>query len=127
MWKSRNLFALAASTFLAVSSLATPLHAAVIDTFAFTFPGNWFTAPSSQIAFGGVHGSFTGTVEPDNTIQLSDLTSFSLTVAGMDSTSPGILTLFSFNTAGGVSSLDFIANSGFGIVCGGAAATLSLA
>ena len=71
---------------IAVLAGTQSARATTVDTFAFT-QGNWFSAflvdqtviPEVSIAGGILTGSFTGKVEPDGLIELSDLTSFSAT------------------------------------------------
>jgi hypothetical protein len=111
--------------------------AAVIDTFDFTQVG-WTLASifdatvstSGSPDPGGVlTGSFTGTVEPSGLIELSDLTAFTETYT--DTADPGGVvsqnltdtTLFSYNTAGGASSLDIAGEIAPG-VCVGASVSL---
>ncbi len=122
-----------------------PSCAATIDTFDFTQVG-WVqvgglqggTVSGSVPDLGGIlSGSFTGTVEPSGLIELGDLTSFSDTY--FDSANPGgislnsgdppfKLSLFSYNTTGGASSLDIAGSVGqFFAACVGAAVPLDAA
>jgi PEP-CTERM motif len=126
----RNL--LRASALIWLSFFTTAARANVIDTFSFANadPGffgssNW-TVPISEIA-----GRFTGTVEPDGIIGLSDLSAFFIAasisnamVIGADSNN--VLSFFTYDTNGGASSLGMIAVSGMAIACVGAPSVLSL-
>ena len=116
-----------------------PGRAATIDTFDFTQVG-WIevasflggTVSGSVPDPGGIlSGSFTGTVEPSGLIELGDLTSFSDTY--FDLANPGgiglnslfNLSLFSYNTTGGASSLDIAGSFGqLFAACVGAAVPL---
>ncbi|MGH9445224.1 MAG: PEP-CTERM sorting domain-containing protein [Terriglobia bacterium] len=124
-------------------------QAATIDTFDFTQTG-WANVGGivsvngsdtyvvgSPDPGGMLTGSFTGTAEPDGYIELNDLTAFSATYTddadptgmAVPSLNSNDLTLFSFNTAGGNSSLDFADNGGVTIrpaACTGAAASLDV-
>ncbi|HEY3939606.1 MAG TPA: hypothetical protein VGL97_19390 [Bryobacteraceae bacterium] len=71
-------------------------RATTIDTYSFT-QGGYGNSQSVEAPFAG---SFSGAVEPNGLIELSDLISFSLF---SNSTTPSF---FSFNTNGGASSLD---------------------
>ncbi len=116
---------------IAILAAIQPSWAATVDTFDFTqtawntFTPGAGTLPDSQ---GLLSGSFTGAVEPDGFIEQGDLTAFSAVYA--PGGGPGFvplrldqLTLFSFDTAGGVSSLDFAGSPNIQF-CSGAAATL---
>jgi hypothetical protein len=120
--RSKHAVLFASTMFLALAGLV-PARAAVIDTFSFSNLNGWST-------FGtNFSGSFTGTVEASGFIELSDLIAFQLSgtienvgFAGRLSN----LTLFSYDTKGGASSLGFI-ETAFGLtVCGGAPSVLSL-
>jgi hypothetical protein len=87
--------------------LAVLTFAAGRQADAITLDKFFYTYPQPGILFG----TFTGTVEPDGFIQLADLTDIDV----MSNIFFGALTranfsLFSFNTTGGSSSLDFIAS-----------------
>jgi hypothetical protein len=103
------IFALLASTAGGAASATT------IDTFF--------------IDYNHVFGiNFTGTVEQDGLIQLTDLTDISFTsflFGGVVPTKPDV-TLFSYNTTGGASSLDFIVSDPAVpvLACGGASIAL---
>ena len=129
-----TLVALATAVLVPRASSAT-----TVDTFTFTQDG-WTTTVINSPTMdtvgtpdprGILTGSFTGTVEADGLIGRADLTSFGVSyqdsTAGLlfKATSPQALQLFSYNTNGGASSLDFAVN-GFGIIaaCAGAAASL---
>ena len=73
-------------------------QATTIDTYDFTQGG--YANSQLQLSHGPFSGSFSGTVEANGLIELSDLISFSLF---SNSTAPSF---FSFNTSGGASSLD---------------------
>ena len=100
---------------IAVLAAVQPGWATTVDTFDFTqtgwsvfFPGTG-TFPDST---GLLSGSFTGAVEPNGFIEQGDLTAFSAVFTPADPTpftplALNQLTLFSFDTAGGASSLDF--------------------
>jgi hypothetical protein len=103
------IFALLASTAGGAASAAT------IDTFF--------------VDYNSVFGiNFTGTVEQDGLIQLTDLTDIFFTsffFGGLVPTKPDV-TLFSYNTAGGASSLNFIVSDPAVpvLACGGASIAL---
>jgi hypothetical protein len=77
---------------------ATFSQATTIVTYDFTQGG--YADPQAELSHGPFYGSFSGTVEPNGLIELSNLISFSLL---SNSTAPSF---FSFNTSGGASSLD---------------------
>lgn len=111
--------------------IASFAQASTIDTFDFT-QTMWLIWPSTNTldSNGFLSGSFTGTVEPGNVINLGDLTSFNAVYS--DQTYPGgaffwdlgKLSLFSFTTTGGPSSLGIVGYSAGGL-CVGAPVTLS--
>jgi hypothetical protein len=115
-------------TLIAVNSTAS----AATETFNFSYLTGWNGTDTS------LAGSFTGTVEPDGLIELSDLTSFTATlitgapppvIASIDLSE---LTEFSYDTTGGVSSLSYIASVPVPSPppiywCAGASAVLDLA
>lgn len=119
---------------IAVLAAVQPGWTTTVDTFDFTqtgwtvfFPGTG-TFPDST---GLLSGSFTGAVEPNGFIEQGDLTAFSAVFTpGADPTpftplALNQLTLFSFDTAGGASSLDFAGSASDNTpFCSGAAATL---
>ncbi len=89
-----------------MAGVAPATHAATIDTYDFTQGGY-----TSVLGTGVLTGSFTGTVEADGFIERADVSSMSLTfVSGQPPPfSVNLLpTFFSFDTAGGSSSLDFV-------------------
>jgi hypothetical protein len=105
---SKLISALGASAFLAMSGIAPATSATTIDTYDFTQGGYVGLAGT-----GDLTGSFTGAVESDGFIELADLSSMSVTftVTGGGALSSDALPLFfSFDTAGGSSSLDLITN-----------------
>jgi hypothetical protein len=94
-----------------IALLATPAHAAV-ETFSFvsgSYSINGESGPPYVDA--GITGTFSGNVEGDGYIRLSDLVSFEATVYfnNVDSVSGPLeltdLSLFSYNTSGGPASL----------------------
>lgn len=106
---STVIFALLASTIGRTASAAT------IDTFFVDYK------PILGVLL-------TGTVEQDGLIQLTDLTDISFTsllFGGVVPTKPDV-TLFSYNTAGGASSFDFIVSDPAVpvLACGGASIAL---
>jgi hypothetical protein len=117
---------------IAILAASQPTWATTVDTFDFTQTGWKVFIPGTGTfpdSTGLLSGSFTGAVEPNGFIEQGDLTAFSAAftpqvgVVGPVSLTLDKLTLFSFDTAGGASSLDFagpLANS----FCSGAAATL---
>lgn len=122
---------------IGAGGVAVASQAATIDTFDFT-EGNLTGAHENgsgqfvaDAPFPGatISGSFTGTVEPDGLIEQGDLTAFSAEVTntpfGANLSLSG-LALFSYNTTGGASSLDFAgAEAPVAIMCLGAATNLS--
>ena len=105
---SKRILALGASAFLAMSGIAPATSATTIDTYDFT-QGGYVGLPGT----GDLTGSFTGAVESDGFVELADLSSMSVTftVTGGGALSSDALPLFfSFDTAGGSSSLDLITN-----------------
>jgi len=122
---------------LAILAILATLPAArgtTVDTFSFT-EGDWSnfsmmsngTVTLNPIPTGILTGSFTGVVEPGGFIELADLSAFTLAYQSQSLTTGenlASLTLFSYDTNGGASSLD-IAGLGFPFdLCVGAAATL---
>ena len=105
-----------------------PAPATIVDTFDFTETG-WmfiFGGVVFDAELGDLTGSFSGAVEPDGSIQQGDLTDFKTGFAGnLPKFASANLSLFSFNTSGGPSSLDFVVSDPFEIVCVGAAVFLS--
>lgn len=111
----------------------SPFHAgaSTVETFSFT---------QSGYAVGTLTGTFTGTLESDGSIQLADLTAFSISYSinlgppsGIETDSYSLqdLKLFSFmpGTNGPNSSLDFFAGITTGTpgsICVGAAAAFGL-
>ncbi len=130
-------FAAAMIFAIGMSSVATlPAQAGTIDTFDFTqsgwtaavLNGSVITAGSTDTG-GILSGSFSGNVEPSGLIELSDLTSLAATYS--DSLSGDIaiqgqnhLSLFSYDTTGGASSLDIAGTFPFSEICVGAAVPL---
>lgn len=124
---------------LGAGGVAVASQAATIDTFDFTdsnLTGDHVDPTGTVLAEGPfpgatISGSFTGTVEPDGLIEQGDLTAFSaeLTISGSSAASLPLsgLALFSYNTTGGVSSLDFAGTAGplMTTMCLGAATNLS--
>jgi hypothetical protein len=117
---------------IAILAASQPTWATTVDTFDFTQTGWNLFAPSVAISpdpGGLLSGSFTGAVEPNGFIEQGDLTAFSAAftpavgVVGPVPLALNELTLFSFDTARGASSLDF-AGSPNTPFCTGAAATL---
>ena len=91
----------------------------MIDTFSFSSLNGWSRVGTN------FSGSFTGTVEASALIELSDLIAFHLSGNIEDFGFAGglsNLTLFSYDTKGGASSLGFIETA----VCVGAPSVLSL-
>lgn len=123
---SKRFILIGLSAFLAWAGAASAARARVIDTFSFSNSSGWSTAGTL------FSGSFTGTVEPDALIEMSDLTSFQISGVGFSlpfgDAIKSDLTLFSYNTKGGASSLAFIWSQSLAItVCSGAPSVLSLA
>jgi len=92
---------------------APAAHGSTINTYTFTQVG-WFDLISPLPTVGNpepnviLSGSFTGTLQADGVIGLSDLTAFTETLnmgTAVLSQAKSQLTLFSFNTGGGASSL----------------------
>jgi len=108
---------------------APKANAAVIDTYDFTQGG--YIMPG-DVGSGVLNGSFAGTVEASGFIELADLSSinvaftFSLLDGPMTLSASGPASFFSFDTAGGSSTLDFVTVVGFGPGCVGAAAAFGL-
>ncbi len=97
-----------------------------IDTFSVS-QTNWLFGqePPNPLS-GTLTGSFSGIVEPSGLIEQGDLTAFSLTYRDQFNSIPFVLSelsLFSFDTKGGVSSLDIAAQQSY-VFCEGAAAVL---
>ena len=139
---SRSSFVVAtrwrrALSFATVSTLSTVLslaavrdtRAATIDTYDFTQGG--YVGIMEPFFIGAMTGRFTGAVEANGFIELADLSSLTVSVAftfelGMHSTVTfdGPVTFFSFDTAGGSSSLALATADGVGATaCVGAAAS----
>jgi hypothetical protein len=99
---------------LLASAAGRTVSAATIDTFQAEYQSIFII-------------NFTGAVEQDGLIQLTDLTdiSFASTFFGPTLTKPDV-TLFSYNTTGGASSLDFIVSDPAVpvLACGGASIAL---
>ncbi len=126
-------FLAAVGAWLATACL--PAQATTIDTFAFSIipvggdpATDWYSVSTPPVPTGTfLVGSFSGVVEANGLIELGDLQSFSAALYALEGTTsvgaPSDLSLFSYDTAGGASSLDFATNSHF-FVCVGAAATL---
>ena len=74
--------------------------ATTIDTFSFTQSGY----PGLRGGFVSVSGSFTGTVEADDNIQLADLQSFTINFGPF--VESGLPIFFTYSTTGGPSTLD---------------------
>jgi hypothetical protein len=104
-----------------------PAAAKTVDTFDFTDSSDWFEI-SAGVAVPAditVTGSFTGTVEADSHIEQADLANFF--VSGLIDFTKVDLILFSYDTIGGASSLDIIAQASLNTyMCVGASATLSM-
>jgi hypothetical protein len=117
---------------IAILAAIQPAWATTVDTFDFTQTGwNVFIPGTGTFPdpTGLLSGSFTGAVEPNGFIEQGDLTAFSAVFTpaadvGGVALALNQLTLFSFATAGGASSLDF-AGSPNTPFCSGAAATLA--
>lgn len=111
---------------IALASIAPcGADAATVDTYDFSV-GDWSLLLNGSPENEVLTGSFTGVVEPSGLIELADLTSFSATYAA-SSWGLADLSLFSFDTNEGASSLDVEAGAQphvFG-VCVGAAASLA--
>jgi hypothetical protein len=124
---SNRLIVLGSSAFFALAGLATAASAAVIDTFSFSNPSGW-NGP-----INGFSGSFTGSVEANGRIELSDLSAFQIIGVPSGGNSLSNLAFFSYDTGGGASSLGFIdvlplpplADASF-TVCSGAPSVLTL-
>lgn len=98
--------ALALAAACALSVPAAKLSAATIDTYSFEQAGYMFSGDPNP---GLLLGRFTGTVEPDGMIELSDLSSLHLTFfAEFAASDNGTPSFFSFDTNGGASTLDFV-------------------
>jgi hypothetical protein len=120
---SKRLIALGSSTFLALAGIASAARATVVDTFSFSNLTGWSVFDTH------FSGTFTGALESDGLIELSDLSAFHIfgffsgdTFGG---NSVSNLTFFSYDTQGGASSLGFIASLPSLIVCAGAPSVLS--
>ena len=115
------------------SFTVSAVQAKTVDTFDFSI-GSWddYSIPGgvgSAIPDAVFTGSFTGVVEPGGLIEQADLSSFNATYSqGLDTLATlqlGGLTLFSFDTTGGASSLDFAGPLvSFSNICVGAAVAL---
>jgi hypothetical protein len=121
---------------LAMGLLSTPaLRAGTIDTFDFTEAGFFqFDAQTGTVGASepgiALTGSFSGTVESDGLIEPDDLNSFQVFFTSdtfeVGSESLTNLTLFSFDTNGGASTLDFAGSSASPMnICMGAAVPFS--
>lgn len=112
---------------ITVLAAVQPTWAATVDTFDFTQTG-WNLVGGGPEPTALLNGSFTGTVEPDGFIERSDLTAFSAVYNDPGSAFINMplnaLTLFSFDTNGGASSLDFAGNPSYVDFCVGAASVL---
>lgn len=116
---------------IAVAALAMPsAYGSTIDTFSFT-ESNWDyysfpTGVGGPTPGGTLIGSFTGVVEADGFIEQGDLSAFSAHLFPFAPTiGRGSLTLFSYDTNGGASTLDFAGElSQFTNICVGAATAL---
>ncbi len=96
---------------LAISAATlSPVRATTVDTFTFQQPG--YAQLSGALPIPFMTGSFTGAVEPSGFIELSDLTSLSMTDNQGVFWSLADLKFFSFDTNGGNSTLGVIANGG---------------
>jgi hypothetical protein len=108
---------------------AQPAGAETIDTFDFVQNDYVWKLTPLIVAFN-LDGSFTGTVEPDGSIQQADLTAFKANVPLEidDLFTTANLSLFSYNTTGGSNSLDFVVSGPVGaigaILCVGASVGL---
>ena len=125
----------AAGLAMAAAMISAPAaHASIINTYNFTQSG-WFDVVNPIPTVGNAEpniilsGSFTGTVEPSGVIALADLTAFTETINAGTATFTQVLSqlsLFSFNTNGGASSLTIARNPVFEVnLCAGAAVFLS--
>jgi hypothetical protein len=86
--------------FATASAAQASVFPAAVDTFNFTVTG-WEGADSIAAPTGVLTGSFTGTVEPDGYILLSDLTAFSATFSvngNVSSIGLPLLGVFSIDT-----------------------------
>lgn len=111
MQRIRLAYTLVASL-AAAAGIVGSVQASTIDTFNFSQIG-WFYLDNTPVPQGLFSGSFSGVVEPGNTINLPDLTSFnaSFSISGKAQYYKlQNLSLFSFTTTGGPSSLGIIAN-----------------
>ncbi|HZU27540.1 MAG TPA: hypothetical protein VFA04_18570 [Bryobacteraceae bacterium] len=113
--------------------LSPAARAGTIDTWNFTEP-NYYPAQNNggnTTPYEAV-GSFTGQVEADGLIELADLSAFTVQLEQNGAPVPPFtmglsqLTLFSFNTNGGASSLDYAGtpNPNISNFCVGAATSL---
>lgn len=113
--------------------LATPAHA-VVESFSFV-SGSYSISGETTPIDAGIAGTFSGSVESNGFMELGDLTAFEATVHfanGLVSLSGPLdlsdLSLFSYSTSGGASSLSLVGvNSSpdiSGIACMGAPAAL---
>ena len=96
---------IAASIVLVLSGVTAPVHAVIIDTFAFTL------YPSLDGLVPPATGTFTGTVESTSQINLGDLTNFSVAMPASLIEVHGNLTgldFFSYNTTLDVGTFGFI-------------------
>ncbi len=118
-----------------LATACLPAQATTIDTFDFLInpiggdpATGWYSVSNPPVRTGTfLVGSFSGVVEANGFIELGDLQSFSTSLYALEGTTsaaaPSALSLFSYDTAGGASSLDFVTNSHY-FICVGAAATL---
>ena len=96
-------------------------HATTIDTYDFTQDNYQISGNTSPP--GVLTGSFTGAVEPSGFIELTDLSSSNVVLTlGMVVIHFGSASFFSFDTVGGASSLDLIAETDLSVACVGAVA-----
>jgi hypothetical protein len=122
---SNRLIVLGSSAFFALAGLATAASAAVIDTFSFSNLSGW-NGP-----INGFSGSFTGSVEANGRIELTDLSAFQILGVPTGGNSLSNLAFFSYDTGGGATSLGFIdalpplTDTSF-TVCSGAPSVLTL-
>lgn len=99
------------STLIGIDGVAT----AATQIFNFSYQSVWYETSSGTPVITNTFlvGSFTGTLEPDGLIERADLTSFSAALTLQTTTTFRAdltdLTLFSYDWAGGATTLDFIA------------------
>jgi hypothetical protein len=100
---------------LSIFAIAQPANATLVDRFLVEYDSTFSV-------------DFTGTVEPDGSIQLADLSDVSFTSLFFRGVTlpKADVSLFSFNTTGGASSLDFIVSDPAVpvLACGGASIAL---